>query len=828
MDNKINCKAKKSIKCISFDPDAIEIQSLAMSFYVFKISMKFEGEKSQVWKDQLLDYLQIDKQYRYQCTNKVFSDLRNKDSFQLSFSFNNDELNIVGLIWSSSDPDNLITNFYKSLKQNYGTIYINPHNQQASVIADGIKKMGFKNTKEMKDAKKVTYLYAINDNGNDCIKEWATFPVLVAITKNILDLRVVFAINSKPGIFSNEKIAQVQDFIFKTNRLLTGFSFHYDKNRKHTYMKTTQWLLNPPEYNFKLPQKITSEAVHTYTSFGYGLYAIYSSSDALEAKKINQVNEKLLKKCLQRNSKPTTKFSLIINAGPNIKQFSDSVGIDIGKEKALISMMETKRKLAEIFLIDKVQFIKDESQENQKSSKKIAHKGIKYPKFQHKAAMKQLADFLQFVDQEMLATHANEDILNSRDFDILPPEVIESLFYMIQSLSEIDLMIKKEKIRTCFQILDKKIYYNFKYPFQNVLIEDREKIQFQKIQDYLLEILLTNNNSPWFTEDIFFSKGVYESLTAFIDNDYRINQEKNDSVIEFKRYGMILTIERIINQQKLNKIKQYWREMIKTSKDIKYTQFKDKNEMVEDKAFSQDYFSSYSTLAQDEEIKIKIEASDRSGSRKKLLDKNRLREVSEIQKIKAITTERYHLNQFFQNKFMIRYLGLLDDFTIISGKVITDKSFDKLSELSKKINISDSKEQEIILSGLSVILSEHDFEEQGIKIIENFEELDKLFRSKGYKLPGVMKNKIYYLAESLEIQLHIIPKSEMSVKGNIPFIKDFFDVNPRNSYITYETIFSSYTRLMNLLFVGDPRDANNMMRLFPKVNERLSNFGRYQ
>lgn len=95
---------------------------------------------------------------------------------------------------------------------------------------EGIKKMGFGNTKTQKDKAKHLFLYAINDYSNDCKPEWGTFPFILTVKEKLLDFKVIFAVECKPGIFS-DKAAEEGGNLSKSTAVNTSLIAENDQRR---------------------------------------------------------------------------------------------------------------------------------------------------------------------------------------------------------------------------------------------------------------------------------------------------------------------------------------------------------------------------------------------------------------------------------------------------------------------------------------------------------------------------------------------------------------------------------------------------------------------
>ena len=708
-----------------------------LNFYAFAILIKLKELNLYISNDDLLSYFKLENELTSQHSN----------FFQFKASIKNNHLNISGIIWSISNPTIILKEIYEMIKFELligkGEVY----NQNINTIREGIKKMGFKNTKENGEAQKLTFLYAINDNGNDCSKEWSTFPVLVCITKEIFELKIIFAIYSKPGYFSNVKLNQVYDFIQNVNKQLKGFSFHYDIKRKHTYLKTSQYLLNPPLRNLKMPQRVTSEAVHIYTSFGYGLFSIFSSKELPERKEYEEENKKLLKMCLKRRNKPIVKFSLIAKEILNITNYSQIDTISINKEKTIIDIIKTNPVLADIFLTDKISLVKFDSRRsittneiNFQREKGInsdsPFESIKYPSLLYKRNARPLKDFFEFSEVDESTDYSKINNIHS--------EALEILLKMIDNLSLCGLMIHKALFRDCFVEYNRKVYCNFKYHLQEIFREDPYQLLYQEIQGCLQESILNSiNYNPWYSEDAYFS----------VASSQKIALEMNNKC-EFNRYGVDLKCEWVADKNKIIKLKEQKNNL----------KFKGKNW-------------------------------------KKIIEI-----INELVDIKKITSERYHLNQFWKNDNIVRYLGLLDDFTIISEAFVDETSFESQAGLL----FSDIQDANTI----------------GKNILIAFCSFNYYFKSKDYQMLYLLPKKCYYLKDKNKILMHIIPESEFKMKDNLDEIQIYINKNQLKQYWSSTRIFYLYSRLILLLLGGKELKYSKRIlhESFPELYYQLMEF----
>ncbi|OMJ66262.1 hypothetical protein SteCoe_36953 [Stentor coeruleus] len=233
----------------------------------------------------------------------------------------------------------------------------------AEILISGIKKMGFKNTKKNEDKGKTTYLYAINDNGNDCESEWSTFPVLLSVNKGVIVLEIIFAICSKPGILTGPYLEKAIEFLKKVNNTLCNSMFYYNSRNKFIIFKSSTHAMFPPYLNYNLPQILTSEAVSLYTSYAHGLYCIYkeminsekAKNTLLQGNYVSYSINELLSICNKRNLKPFILFTLYDDNDASLVSNSLSVNPEqLEKERSIIGVLKKDELLKNVFQIERV------------------------------------------------------------------------------------------------------------------------------------------------------------------------------------------------------------------------------------------------------------------------------------------------------------------------------------------------------------------------------------------------------------------------------------------------------------------------------------------
>lgn len=352
-------------------------------------------------------------------------------TFSFSWELKKENLKLSGTIYSSTSPSAKLFSLIDKIKSNFLLTSFEFLNQLTSTVLMGISKMGFMNTKSSNTNGKSIYLFAINDNGNDCEASWATFPVLISVGKDIIDLRVIFAIDSKPGIFEDIRLELAKKFISQVNQYLQSGFFYYDSKKKHVSYKISQRALFPVQENFKLPQKMTSEAVHDYTAYAYGLFAIYNMEKLIDKGDIRNIILKLVEKCRKRSCKPFYKFTLVREKGMIVKRFKDIQGEEICTvENKIISLLQKNQLLREVFMLDKI---------------KNSCDNLMYPIISSKSAT------------------------NLTNLNDMSPEIYETLLQLLENLCEVGLQISEKALTSAFFVYQNRIFFNFAVLFQNTL-----------------------------------------------------------------------------------------------------------------------------------------------------------------------------------------------------------------------------------------------------------------------------------------------------------------------------------------------------------------------
>ena len=316
-----------------------------------------------------------------------------------------------GLIYGRNSVNTQLTSIIKTIREFYLPAKPETLDALSNQILQGIKKIGFQSTKSQKDKVKHMYLYAINDHCNDCGREWETFPLVLTVKENLLDFRIIFAVDCKPGQFNPKKetlheekkrdlnlkqdltspreissnqsleVSQASvrknegsllldqsrglpqnlkkplgkkksgfnledqvskkslkldtylgletsefkpklsnflntstikprmlfEFLNFSKRFIGNWRFVYDSAKMQVILRYTMKPLYPFHYNLPIPQQVTSEAIIYYTSFAYGLYAIYKHQGSYDEKLLKSIK----KTCKQRSKKPIIVFSLL-------------------------------------------------------------------------------------------------------------------------------------------------------------------------------------------------------------------------------------------------------------------------------------------------------------------------------------------------------------------------------------------------------------------------------------------------------------------------------------------------------------------------------------
>ncbi|OMJ92082.1 hypothetical protein SteCoe_5289 [Stentor coeruleus] len=373
--------------------------------------------------------------------------------------------------------------------------------------------MGFRNTKKNESDNKITYLFAINDNGNDCDKEWGTFPVLLSVSKNIIELSIIFAVNSKPGIITGEQLRKSLDFTKRVNKTLNNFSFIYDHKKGFFLFKTSTYALFPPCSNYNLPQILTSEAVNLYTSYAYGLYCLYSeisSNSQIESQnyEISQIKnppqhsvKSLLSACKQRAKKPLILFSLLsdndFNTDSQIFKLDSKL---LHKEINIIKFLKTDELLNNVFQAGKI-FLNNNGI-------------ITYPKFifENNFCIKKLSILLR------------EN-----------PRYYEKLINIGEKLLMGKLSFDFKKFIDNFLVFKGKIYYSFESPLHD-LFDNLKNVEINEksidLFKYFLQLLEGNlKNNMWNVEDLYLTGIKNDEVQGGVIKDYYGIKIKKESIV---------------------------------------------------------------------------------------------------------------------------------------------------------------------------------------------------------------------------------------------------------------------------------------------------------
>ena len=238
--------------------------------------------------------------------------------------------------------------------------------------------------------------------------------------------------DSRAGTIDEKKLGQMKHVLKLINRLLTKANFQLLLQKRQVIYKLTQYFAYPPVKNYKIPQKLTSEAVNLYTSFAYSFYEIYRLPAVELFDQFEKLNRKLLKKCKKRMNKPLVKFSLIAKGLFSVKNFEklneEDCKKDCEKEISTINKFRKNKLLNSVFLIDK---IKIENNSN-----------IFYPKL---------------LNKKTLPLSFTIDNLNSDAF--------EKVLSILIEMAEIGFKLKKnfsESAIECFNVYYGEVFYDFK------------------------------------------------------------------------------------------------------------------------------------------------------------------------------------------------------------------------------------------------------------------------------------------------------------------------------------------------------------------------------
>ncbi|OMJ67589.1 hypothetical protein SteCoe_35202 [Stentor coeruleus] len=383
-------------------------------------------------------------------------------------------------------------------------IFINPlkdlKNSIAEVVLNGICRIGFKNTKKNQTADRTIYLIAISDNENDCAKEWGTFPMLISVSKDVIELSIIFAVNSKPGIIIGEELRKSLEFIRRVNNTLNNFSFVYDRIKGFFLFKTSTHALFPPCSNYHLPQILISEAVNLYTSYAHGLYTLYSempSNSQFESSnyEIQNLQQQLLKSlfitCKNRSKKPLILFSLLSTNDININ--SQNIQLNpqlLGKEKYIIEFLKTDELLNNVFQTGKI-FIG-------------ANGMINYPKY--------------IIEKNCNIKKLSKLLLREN------PKYYEKLKNIAEKLLIGNLCFDYERFIENFLAMKGKVYYSFKTPL-NGFFDVFEKAEINKksvdfFRCFLKMIEGEMKNNMWNIEDLYLAGIKSDGEKGLINTNY--------------------------------------------------------------------------------------------------------------------------------------------------------------------------------------------------------------------------------------------------------------------------------------------------------------------
>lgn len=393
------------------------------------------------------------------------------------FSFDRKQESISVLLYST-DAKTPREKIFNAFMETFINPIKNLQKSNAEVILSGIRSMGFKNTKKNEESDKTTYLYAINDNGNDCESEWSTFPVLLTVCKGVIGLEIIFAVNSKPGVLTGPYLAKAIEFIKKVNNLLCNSVFFYNPRSKFILYKTSIHTMFPPYLNYDFPQILTSEAVSLYTAFAHGIYCIYTEMinsnknkdiSSQENQILYTVNE-LLSICKKRSHKPIMLFTLHVN--DDAISISHSLSVtskELEKEQSIISVLKADDLLKKVFQTEKIY----------SNSQGV----ITYPK-----------------------------ILIGSTFDsnkkqIITTRCFEAMKKVGKKLLKGRLDFKIENFFKMFLLVKENVYYNFLIPlhdffqyFDKNSFHEKLIIFYKHLAEVLEEEIM---NSLWNVEDLF-------------------------------------------------------------------------------------------------------------------------------------------------------------------------------------------------------------------------------------------------------------------------------------------------------------------------------------
>ena len=372
-----------------------------------------------------------------------------------SIEINFQSFKLNGIAYCKSNPSVIIRNLHEFLQRYIFGDRLSMHSLIKDTFLSGIKKMGFLNTKQSQRGEESIFLYAINDNGNNCSKQWATFPVLVTIGTTICEFQIIFAVDSRPGIFTGNKLVQIRNFISRANQHIIKGCFQYIHKKNQVVFKITQVILHPYYENLEIPQNITSEAIHVYTAFGYALYQIYSSPELSTRKEIVESNRILLEECIGRSRKPVEIFSLSGTKEIKTKRVKIVVeSKDYEEEEFIMDCLKKNPLLERVFMVGKI--IKDKE-------------GYLYP-----------------------AIGAGATVLELISTNKLAPRFYEQLTKVINTLIDCGLKIDGENLLKNLLVAENEFIWNYITPLRRNLqilpqyeIEDYSENIFNYLSNYI-------------------------------------------------------------------------------------------------------------------------------------------------------------------------------------------------------------------------------------------------------------------------------------------------------------------------------------------------------
>ena len=349
-------------------------------------------------------------------------------------------------------------------------------NQLKFHILEGIKLMGFKNTKTNDEKIKVSYLYAINDNCNNLDKNVSTFPILLIITEKVIETKIIFAIDCKPGLLvdsaalksnninkifklferklkktSEQPLViskfseyyelscsslEIDEFYYlklalrlinKTNKLMENWKFVYDISKNQFFMKLSTLPLFPYHLNKKLPQMLTSEGIICYTSVVYGLSEIYKLKCVKGLMHDNRF-KRLVKEIKQKLKKPVVMFTLNEDES-QIKKTKQVILNRTEKDREIFEKIKGFKSCIKLFIL--------------KEFKKINENFV--------------------IDAINCASSVSLDF-EGKDFNI---KFVNQILHFIKDCYSKNLAVKTEDIKKEFFISDQKLYFKYQKSFSD-------------------------------------------------------------------------------------------------------------------------------------------------------------------------------------------------------------------------------------------------------------------------------------------------------------------------------------------------------------------------